>query len=142
MIFKAPTDFFSDHEYVIRDSAYTPTPFLVLAYKKFGGQVVLFEGQVFFNDLLSSLCTNIGHTIGIWKDRVPFFISIRVNIASKKDMRHLIRLVKASAVLRNLFVGSHPVPESWLAMDDLISFDFDDELKSDEFLSSDLIGHP
>ncbi len=37
---------------------------------------------------------------------------------------------------------SRPVPKSWLSMDDLISPDFDDDLKSDEFLSSDLTGCP
>ncbi len=99
-------------------------------------------GQAFFNDLLSSLRTNIEHTIGIWKGSFPFLRSIRVNIASKKDTRHLIRLVKASAVLHNLFVGSHPVPKSRLTMDDVIHPDFDDDLKPNEFLSSNLTGHP
>ncbi len=57
-------------------------------------------------------------------------------------MRHLIRLVKASVVLHNLFVALHQVPKSWLTMDDLISPEFYDELKSDEFLSLDLTGCP
>ncbi len=92
--------------------------------------------------LLSSLCTNIEHTTGIWKGRCSFLRSIHVNIGSKKDMGHLIRLNKASAVLHNLFVGTHPVPKSWLSVEDLISPDFDDELKSDEFLNPDLTGHP
>jgi hypothetical protein len=85
----------------------------------------------FFNDLLSSLCTNIEHTIGIWKGRFPFLRNIGVNIASKKDVSQLIRLVKASAVLHNLFVASHAVWKSWLSMDDLISPDFDDEIDTD-----------
>jgi hypothetical protein len=94
-----------------------------------------------FNDLLSSLCTNIEHTIGIWKGRFPFLRNIHVNIALKKDMRHLIRLVKASAVLHNLFGSCHAVPKSWLSMENLISPDFDDEVNSDEFLSENLTGH-
>jgi hypothetical protein len=57
-------------------------------------------------------------------------------------MRQLIRLVKASAVLHHLFVGSHAVPKSWLSMGGLISPDFDDEVNSDEFLSENLTGHP
>ncbi len=64
-----------------------------------------------------------------------------VNLASKKDMRHLIGLVKASAVLHNLFVGSHTVPKSWLSLEELIIPDFDDELDSDEYLSS-MTGQP
>jgi hypothetical protein len=33
--------YFSDWEYLLGDSAYTPSPTLIPAYKKFGGQVVL-----------------------------------------------------------------------------------------------------
>jgi hypothetical protein len=111
-----PHPFFSNQDYLIGDSAYTTTSYLFLAYKNFGGQVMLFVGQVFFNHLLSSLCTNIEHTIGIWKGRFPFLKNIHVNIASMKDMRHDIRLVKVSVVLHNLFVGSHSVPKTWLSV--------------------------
>ena len=47
-----PGDYFSDLEYILGDSAYTPSPTMVPAYKKFGGQVTLAHGQIFFNDLL------------------------------------------------------------------------------------------
>jgi hypothetical protein len=36
------------------DSAYTPSPTMVPAYKKFGKQVTLASGQTFFDDFLSS----------------------------------------------------------------------------------------
>lgn len=91
--------------------------------------------------MLLSLGSNMEYTIGMWKGRFLFLRSMCVNIASKKDMRHLTRLVKAAAVLHNLFVGTHPIPKSWLSWDDLISPDFDVELKSDEFFSLDLTGH-
>ncbi len=81
---KNPSAYFSDREYLLGDSAYTPSPTMVPAYKKFGGQVVLTFGQVFFNDLLSSCHAKIEHTIGIWKGRFPFLRNIRVWITSKK----------------------------------------------------------
>ncbi len=93
---------------VFQNSALSKNP---SAYKKFGGQVVLAFGQVFFNDLLSSCRVKIEHTIGNWKGRFPFLRNIQVCIGSKKDMRFAIKLVKASAVLHNLFVEQHTVPK-------------------------------
>jgi hypothetical protein len=43
-------------------------------------------------------------------------------------MKELIRFVKASAVLHNLFVRKHAVPKSWLSMEDLMEPDFDVDL--------------
>jgi len=39
--------FFSDKEYLIGDSAYSNSAYMVPAYKKFGGQVALTAGQNF-----------------------------------------------------------------------------------------------
>ncbi len=93
-------------------------------------------GQIFFNDLLSSCRANIENTIGIWKGRFPFLRNIRVKIASKKDMTFLIKLVKASAVLHNLFVDQHTLPKSWLSLDDLINPDIEDDLDEEFYLSA------
>jgi hypothetical protein len=38
---------------------------MVPAYKKFGGQVALALGQMFFNDLISSCHVKIEHTIDL-----------------------------------------------------------------------------
>ncbi len=59
---KNPGDDFSDREYLLSDSTYTPSPTLVPASKKFGGQVMLAFGQIFFNDLLSSCHAKIEKT--------------------------------------------------------------------------------
>jgi hypothetical protein len=48
VISKTPTDFFSTRDYLIGDSAYTATSYLVPAYKKFSDQIILFAGQAFF----------------------------------------------------------------------------------------------
>jgi len=133
-----PGDYFSDLEYILGDSAYTPSPTMVPAYKKFGSQVTLAHGQIFFNDLLSRPRSMIEHTIGIWKGRFPFLRNIRVQLKSKAHMRFLIKLVKALAVLHNLFIGHHLVPKSWLSLDDLIVHDIEDELDETCFLSSNL----
>jgi hypothetical protein len=56
----------SPQEYLLRDSAFTATSFLVPAYKKYGGRVQLLPG---------ARC-QVEHTIGIWKGWFPFLREI------------------------------------------------------------------
>jgi hypothetical protein len=105
------------------------------AYKKYGGQITLAAGQVFFNDLLSSCRSMIENTIGIWKGRIPFLRNIRVKIASKSDMQFIIKLVKVSAVLHNLLVDHHTIPKSWLPLEDLTDPELPDGLDKLFYLS-------
>ena len=93
------------------------------------------SGQIFFNDLLLACRVKIEHTIGIWKGRFPFLRNIRVRIAAKKDFSFLIKLVKASAIIHNLFVQQHTIPKSWLSLDDLIDADWEGDLDADLYLS-------
>jgi len=132
---RQPQLFFSSQEYLLGDSAFTNNAWTVAAYKKFGGQVVLAPGQIFFNDLLSAARCKVEHTIGIWKARFPFLRQLRNRITGKQSMKELIRFVKASAVLHNLFVRKHAVPKSWLSMEDLMEPDFDDDLDENLYLS-------
>ncbi len=53
-----PSAYFSVRKYLLGDSAYTPSPTLVPANKKFVGQIVLACGQVFFNDIVCLSCKN------------------------------------------------------------------------------------
>jgi hypothetical protein len=55
-------------------------------------------------------------------------------------MGFLIKLVRASGVLHNLFVNHHKVPKSWLSLDDLLDPDFDDDLDEQLYLSQNLSG--
>jgi hypothetical protein len=108
---------------------------MVPAYNKYGGQVTLAAGQIFFNDLLSSCWSMIENTIEIWKGRFPFLRNIWLKIASKSDMQFLIKLVKVSAVLHNLLVDRHTIPKSWLSLEDLTDPDLSDDLDELIYLS-------
>jgi hypothetical protein len=55
----------------------------------------------------------IKNAIGIWKSNFSFLRNIRV-VATKSNMRFLIKLVKVSTILHNLLVGHHTVPKLWL----------------------------
>jgi hypothetical protein len=63
--------FFSDEEYLIGDSAYSNSAYMVPAYKKFGGHVALTAGQKKINDLLPYPHYMAEHAIGILKARFP-----------------------------------------------------------------------
>jgi hypothetical protein len=53
-------------------------------------------------------------------------------------MGFLIKLVRASGVLHNLFVNHHKVPKSWLSLDDLLDPDYDDDMDEQLYLSPNL----
>jgi hypothetical protein len=83
---KMPELFFSFQEYLLGDSAFTNNAWMLAAYKKFGGQIVLASGQIFFNDLLSAAQCKEEHTIGIWKARFPFLRQLQNRITGKTSM--------------------------------------------------------
>jgi hypothetical protein len=129
------SNMYSPQEYLLGNSAFTPTSFLMPAYKKYGGKVQLTPGQKFFNDLVSAACCQVEHTIGIWKGRFPFLREIRLRIRGKRDMQMLIKLVKVSAVLHNLLVRQHTVPQTWFSKMDNVDVDVEEELDADNYLS-------
>jgi hypothetical protein len=126
---------YSSQEYLLGDSAFTQTSFMVPSYKKYGGRVQLSPGQKFFNDLVSSARCQVEHTIGIWKGRFPFLREIRLRIRGKCDMEMLIKLVKVSAILHNLLVRRHTVPQTWFSKMDNVDVDVEEELDADNYLS-------
>jgi hypothetical protein len=135
VMYRIPSLYFSDLEYLLGDSAYTPSSTMVPDYKEYGGQVTLAAGQVFFNDLLSSCQPMIENTIGFWKGRFPFLRNIWVRIVSKSDMQFIIKLVKVSVVLHNLLVDHHTIPKSWLSLEDLTEPDLPGDLDELFYLS-------
>jgi hypothetical protein len=121
-----PENYFSDKEYLLGDSAYLNSAFMVSAYKKYSGQL---------NDLLSSPCSIAELTIGVLKARFPFLRQIHIRIHGKDSMKELIRLVKAAVVLHNILVGQHEVPKSWFSTDDVAEPDVVLQLDEEIYLS-------
>ena len=97
------------------DSAFQNTMFMIGAYKKLPKQQ-LPKTQKWFNDLLSKPRSTVEHTIGIYKGRFPFLRQIRFRIRrgrARKDMKRIIRYVKACAILHNLLLA-HIIPDKWI----------------------------
>jgi hypothetical protein len=89
-------------------------------------------GQKFFNDVVSSACCQVEHTVRIWKGWFPFLREIRLRIRGKRDMEMLIKLVKVSAILHNLLVKHHTVPQTWFSKMDNLDVNVEEELDADE----------
>lgn len=110
---------FSPGEYLIGDSAFANTSYVVPAYKKFdecyvqnGGR-----GKAELNKLLATLRVRTEHTNGIWKGRFPCLRSIPMKVSSRASMVRLLKYVRATAILHNLFVR-HVAPKEWILPED------------------------
>ncbi|CAB9531801.1 unknown protein [Seminavis robusta] len=57
-----------------------------------------------FNTLLAKPRVKSEHCIGILKGRFPFFKSIRMKIAKKKDLKGIIQYVQGGVILHNWLV--------------------------------------
>lgn len=125
MVSNKPDNFFSSGEYLVADSAFSNTTFIVPAYKKFadGG-----EGKVEFNTLLGTVRVLSEHTIGIWKGRFPWLRSIPIKVSNKSSMLRLVRYVRATAILHNLLVRHEP-PREWILPEEPNDF-LDDQFQA------------
>ena len=56
-------------------------------------------------------------------------------------MQMLIKLVKVSAVLHNLLVRRHTVPQTWFSKMDNVDVDIEEELDADNYLSVNCHGN-
>ena len=92
---------FSEIEYMIGDSAFEPTKFMVSAFKKIG----VTAGKEIFNDTISRPRVISEHTIGIWKGRFPWLRSIRMRVTKdKQSMVNILTMIMVSVILHNFLI--------------------------------------
>jgi hypothetical protein len=101
-IYKNFEKFFSEIEYMIGDSAFEPTKFMVSAFKKIG----VTAGKEIFNDTISRPRVISEHTIGIWKGRFPPWLrSIRMRVTKdKQSMVNILSVIMVSVILHNFLI--------------------------------------
>ena len=116
-VYENMEQFFSELEYLLGDSAFTATPIVVPAYKRVANQGLETTNE-WFNNKLASPRVIIEHTIGIWKGRFPYMRNMRVRIGHVRDLRRIIRYAKATAILHNLLIKVHKIPDEWEANSD------------------------
>jgi DDE superfamily endonuclease len=104
--------YFSQKEYLLGDSAFSPSNILVPAYKKSRG-LQLQPEQEYFNSLLAKPRVRTEHCIGLLKGRFPFLKHMRVCIRKKKDLTKIIELFTCACILHNWLI-KEPYPLEWV----------------------------
>ena len=124
-MFRNVGDYFNDNEYLLADSAFSPSAQVVPAFKKsVGGQMDPNCSK--FNDLLATARVKSEHCIGLLKGRFPWLKNIRIKIRSERSLRRIISFVRIAVILHNALVNA-PYDESWID-EDFLELDDDDEL--------------
>jgi hypothetical protein len=102
-IYKNPEQYFSEIEFMIGDSAFEPTEFMVSAFKKIG--VTAAMAKEIFNDTIARPRVISEHTIGIWKGRFPWLRSIRMRITrDRQSMINILTMIQVSVILHNFLM--------------------------------------
>jgi hypothetical protein len=130
-LFQRPLLFFAERQYILGDSAFENTWFVVSAFKKPRGKKLPREQEI-FNDALSTPRVVSEHTIGILKGRFPWLHQIRNVITDDpKDMKKILDYVLAACILHNLLLDCK-IPDEWVDLDDISAIDDPDRALPDD----------
>jgi hypothetical protein len=115
-----PKEFFSERQYLLGDSAYENSWFMVSSYKCPKG-MELARPQELFNAALAKPRISAEHTIGMLKGRFPWLRSIRMKInENKKSLKIILKYIDVCVILHNLLIQQKdPVCPEWLNENDL-----------------------
>jgi len=131
---RQPEKFFNGEEYLLADSAYTPSPYIIPAFKK-PPTSSMPSDEARFNHKLSNIRVRVEHCIGILKGRFQSLKGLRTVIRSERDVKLLVYWIRACCVLHNLFVQD-PVEQDWLEIEENI----DDGPEFEDGLDNESIG--
>ena len=130
-IFQRPLSFFAERQYILGDSAFENTWFVVLAFKKPRGNKLPREQEI-FNDAMSKPRVISEHTIGILKGRFPWLRQIRNVITDDpNNMKRILDYILAATILHNLLLDCK-IPDEWVDTDDMSSIDDPDRAQSQD----------
>ena len=130
-VYQRASSFFSEKQYMMGDSAFENTWFLVSAFKKPRGSTLPRDHEL-FNDALKSPRVISEHTIGILKGRFPWLRGIRHLITDDpNDMKKILNYIMAACILHNLLLNCL-IPEEWIDNDDRSDIDDPDRGYIDE----------
>ena len=102
-IYENPENYFSDSQYLLSDSAFTPSDYIVPSFKCAPG-LPLSANQEFFNNKVAKARIKIEHTNGLLKSRFPILKSLNICIKRDRDVVHAIRIFTACCVIHNLIL--------------------------------------
>ena len=137
---------FAGQEYLLADSAYTPDPTIIPAFKRLPHKGLTTD-ETLFNFYLSNVRVRVEHCIGILKARFQSLRGLRLVIRTKNDVKRCVCWINACCVMHNLLLQD-PINDEWLEGEELGGMIGDDEFdqanlggrgaKSSEDLGRDL----
>ena len=127
---KTSTTFFSEDQYVLEDSVYINSIYLMTLYKTSH----IRDSEIRrFNRRLSRVRIDIEHTFDILKDRWKSLIGLRLRVRNKRSYIYAIRWITACVILHNILLN---MKDDWNEDDEWWSAEeeaHDEELKQLNF---------
>ena len=127
-VFQDPEKFFSDTEYILTDTAFSPSNHCIPSYKCVTG-TQLPTNKEHFNNALSTLRVSSKHTIRIWKGRCRYLRKIRMRLSSDPSSLHNnLEVTDSTIILHKMLIQNKDTVDisTWL-----------NKLDNDEFLNMD-----
>jgi DDE superfamily endonuclease len=124
-----PGSHLAENQYVVGDSAFENSWYMVSAFKKLPNSQLPQEEEK-FNTKLSRLLILSEHCIGILKGRFPWLRHIRLIITEDDhSLRKVLQLVDATIILHNMLIEwGEEEEEAWIDFDDFS--DLDDAMRA------------
>lgn len=97
-----PESLFAPHQYLLADSAYTPSQHLIPVFKKRSGKVDFEGDEGRFNGRVSRVRVRVEHAFGILKGRFSSLQGLRVAHKQQADQHRASTWVRACVMLHNL----------------------------------------
>ena len=136
MLGRSPKDFFDDKQYIVGDSAYTPSVTIIPAFKKMPNKEMPREEEL-FNRKLARLHIISEHTIGILKARFPWLRNIRQKITVDDcSSQRVLEYIDVCVILHNLLIRIEPEEEA-IPNDIIDHNDFDEMIDEGEIFAAD-----
>ena len=109
-------EYFSKHEYLLGDSAYSASPVMVQAFKKQASVATLPANNEYFNTCLAKVRISSEHCIGMLKGRFQCLKQNNIKLRnSPTEVKRLVQLIGSCTVLHNLLIDyeEEEIPASW-----------------------------
>lgn len=119
---KNPFEFFSQWEYLLGDTAYVLSNWMLIPYK--GAEFVL-PGNEAFNTIISGARVVIEHVNGILKGRWASLSGIRTQINSKNDCKKVNDWIRSIFTLHNIMIARRDGWDEYEIEEDNMSFRVD-----------------
>ena len=99
-----PDEYFSNTQYILADSAYSASPFLIPAFKRNNGDAAMVTGKEWFNTQLAKPRVKSEHCNAMLKGRFPILTNISVQISEGRHVKKVVDTFECCAILHNLLL--------------------------------------